>query len=434
MSEKQRHNVIIFLTDQQRWDTSGLFGNPLELTPNFDRMAAKGTHFTLACSCQPVCGPARSSIQTGKYPTNTNTWKNGLALPKNENTIADYFSQVGYQTAYIGKWHLAGKEPGAVPKELRGGYQYWLAANIPEFVTEPYKTIMYDCQNNPVYLPGYRSDAIVDAAIRYINQYKDKTFFLFISTVEPHMQNQTDDFTPPCGYRKRYTGKWSPPDLAALGGASQQHLGGYWGMVKRLDEGLGRLFDALISFDILDNTIVAYASDHGCHFRTRNEEYKRSCHDSSIRVPMAITGPHFWSGGAVNHPFGLVDLPVTLLDAAGITVPEDMQGCSALPILKGQSDQFQEEVFIQISESQVARAVRTGRWTYCVSDMNKNGYEHSSSDCYFEEFLYDNESDPKQLNNLVNSASHAGIRRWLGESLIRRMDHAGEPIPKINKK
>ena len=112
-----------------------------------------------------------------------------------------------------------------------------------------------------------------------------------------------------------------PPDLAALGGSAHQHLGGYYGMVKRLDEALGRLLDALKSLDLLDNTIVLFTSDHGCHFKTRNAEYKRSCHESSIRVPTALSGPGFEGGGQVRQLVSLVDLPPTLLDAAGLPVP-----------------------------------------------------------------------------------------------------------------
>src|SRR3989339_955251 len=103
---KKRANVIVFLTDQQRWDSSALYGNPLNLTPNFDRMAMNGTHFYNGFSCQPVCGPARACIQTGKYATTVGTFVNGIPLPEKEKTLGYYFKNVGYETAYIGKWHL----------------------------------------------------------------------------------------------------------------------------------------------------------------------------------------------------------------------------------------------------------------------------------------------------------------------------------------
>src|SRR5690348_15026572 len=138
----RRPNVIVFFTDQQRWDTSGLYGNPLDLTPNFDRMAQGGTHIYSSFTPQPVCGPARSIFQTGLYATVTGCYRNGIALPRETKTLAHYFREGGYTTAYIGKWHLDATEP--VPEELRGGYEYWLAANALEHTSQPYDTVVYD--------------------------------------------------------------------------------------------------------------------------------------------------------------------------------------------------------------------------------------------------------------------------------------------------
>ncbi len=100
-------NVIVFFTDQQRWDTTGVHGNPLDLTPNFDRMARRGTHFAHTFTPQPVCGPARSCFQTGQYATQTGCWKNGIPLRPDARTLAHHFNDAGYETGYIGKWHLA---------------------------------------------------------------------------------------------------------------------------------------------------------------------------------------------------------------------------------------------------------------------------------------------------------------------------------------
>ncbi|MBW7457038.1 sulfatase-like hydrolase/transferase, partial [Paenibacillus sepulcri] len=319
MSKQTRPNVIVFFTDQQRWDTTGVHGNPLGLTPNFDRMAQEGTHITNSFTCQPVCAPARSSLQTGKYATSTGCYRNSIPLPEDSQTLAHYFSGSGYRTGYIGKWHLADEEP--VPAGKRGGYDYWLASNLLEFTSDSYDTVMYNNDNEPVKLPGYRVDAITDAAIRYIDKHQEDPFFLFLSYIEPHHQNHLDNYPAPIGYESQYTGKWTPPDLTALGGSAPQHLGGYYGMVKRLDEAFGRLTDTLRSLGLSDNTVVLFTSDHGCHFKTRHREYKRSCHESSMRVPTAITGPGFNGGGQVQRLVSLIDLPPTLLDAADIPIP-----------------------------------------------------------------------------------------------------------------
>src|SRR4051794_30863917 len=113
-------NVIVFFTDQQRWDTTGLGGNPLDLTPNFDRVAQQGTHVANAFTPQPVCGPARSVMMTGQYATTTGCFRNGIPLPSDARTVAHHFRDAGYDTAYIGKWHLASDDP--VAPNQRGGY------------------------------------------------------------------------------------------------------------------------------------------------------------------------------------------------------------------------------------------------------------------------------------------------------------------------
>lgn len=424
-----RPNVVVFFTDQQRWDTTGIHGNPLELTPNFDRLARRGADIHYSYTCQPVCGPARSCLQTGMYATNTGSYRNGIPLRRDLPTLAQSFAAGGYATGYIGKWHLGTQDP--VPVEERAGYQEWLASNLLEFTSDAYDTVMFDTAGNAVKLPGYRVDAVTDAAIRYIDRHQAEPFFLFISYIEPHHQNHIDDYPPPDGYRERYTGRWTPPDLAALGGSSAQHLGGYYGMVKRLDEALGRLTDALKSLGLDQDTVVLYTSDHGNHFKTRNGEYKRSCHESAARVPTAFWGPGFDGKGQVDSLVSLVDLPPTLLDAAGLPIPSTMEGRSLLPLLNGDAPDWPEEVFIQISESQVGRAIRTRRWKYGVDAPDKHGWNDAGSDHYVEQYLYDLESDPYELQNLAGHEALADVSTDLRERLIARMVAAGEAAPTI---
>ncbi len=433
-----RPNVIVFFTDQQRWDTTGVHGNPLDLTPNFDRLAQRGTHFNHAITCQPVCGPARSCWQTGMYATQSGCFRNGIGLPTDVPTLGGCFREGGYQTAYIGKWHLYASEDhddhafGPVPESHRAGYDYWLASNILEFTSEAYSTTMYDKDNKPVHLPGYRVDAQTDAAIRYIDSHHGEApFFLFLSFLEPHHQNRLDDYPAPDGYRERYQGRWIPPDLAELRGSTHQHLGGYYGMVKRLDEALGRLQDTLKSLDLADNTVLMYTTDHGCHFKTRNSEYKRSCHESSVRIPAAIQGPGFNSGGRIDDLVSLIDFPPTLLDSAGLPIPHTMQGRSTVPLVRGEAIDWPEEAFIQISESQVGRAVRTKRWKYGVDAPGKNGGQDAGSDRYEEQYLYDLEVDPYELTNLIGRSSHVEVADIMRTRLIRRMVEAGEAAPEI---
>jgi len=440
----ERPNVILFFTDQQRWDCSGLHGNPLELMPNFDRLAREGTHVAHAFTCQPVCGPARACLQTGQYATQNGVWKNGIAPDTGAATLARAFRGAGYRTGCIGKWHLGSKREGPVPEAERAGYQDWLASNILEHTSTAYQTRLYNEAGTPVDLPGYRVDALTDAAIRYVDRRAGEAnpFFLYLAHVEPHHQNHVDDSPPPVGERARYAGRWTPPDLAALpsfnaeegtavGGTAQKHLGGYWGMVKRLDEALGRLQDALISLGIAENTIVLFSSDHGCHFKTRNREYKRSGHESSIRVPTALWGPGFEGGGSLRELVSLVDLPPTLLDACGIEPPATMAGRSLRPLVSSGAADWPEEIFVQISEAGIGRAVRTHRWKYIVEAEAADEDGAGGASRYSERFLYDLTHDPYELTNLVASEAHAPVRQCMRERLLHRMAVAGEAAPQI---
>jgi arylsulfatase A-like enzyme len=356
-------------------------------------------------------------------------YRNGIALPGDQKTLAHYFGAAGYRTGYIGKWHLADRDP--IPRDQQGGYESWLGANLLEFTSDAYDTVVYDGDGERVKLPGYRVDALTDAAIRYVDDHQAEPFFLFISYLEPHHQNHVDDYVAPDGYRERYAGRWTPPDLAALGGSAQQHLGGYYGMVKRLDEALGRLQDALKSLGLADDTIVMYTSDHGSHFKTRNAEYKRSCHEAAVRIPTAFQGPGFEGGGQVRQLVSLVDLPPTLLDAAGLPVPPEMDGRSILPLLRDRAADWPEEAFIQISESQVGRAIRTARWKYSVYAPDLHGWQVGGSDRYVEEYLYDLQADPYELTNLIGVEAFRAVADDLAKRLIRRMVDAGEAAPVI---
>lgn len=433
MPDSSRPNIVVFFTDQQRWDTTGVHGNPLDLTPNFDRIAQSGTHFYTTITPQPVCGPCRSVMQTGLYATETGCYRNAITLDPSHKTLAHYFNDAGYETGYIGKWHLADIEHrGAVPVEQRGGYKTWLASNLLEFVSDAYDARLYDNDGVEHRLPGYRVDALTDAAIRYIDGVKENPFFLFLSYLEPHHQNHTDSYPAPEGYEARYRSRWLPPDLLALGGTAPQQTPGYYGMVKRLDEAFGRLLDALKSMGIADNTVVIFTSDHGNHFKTRNGEYKRSCHDSASRVPMAMCGPGFDGGGQIRQLVSLVDLPPTLLDIAGIAIPEQMQGHSMLPLVRNPQDPtWQDDVFIQISESQVARALRTAQWKYCVVAEDADPWHDCDAETYQEAFLYDLTNDPYELHNLIAYTSHQHIAEEMRARLLHRIATVENAHPTI---
>jgi arylsulfatase A-like enzyme len=172
-----------------------------------------------------------------------------------------------------------------------------------------------------------------------------------------------------------------------------------------------------------------FASDHGNHFKTRNDEYKRSPHESSIRVPVVLLGPGFWDGGRVEQLVSLLDLPPTLLEATGLPVPDELHGRSVLPLLNGEREWWPGEVFVQISESQVGRAIRTSRWKYCVVAPGTDPKVDPTAGRYVEDDLYDLRADPYELDNLAGLRSHRDVSQALKQRLISRMVEIGEPKP-----
>ncbi len=439
---KKSPNVIIFFTDQQRWDTVGVNGNPSGLTPNLDRIAKANTNIPLGFTCQPVCGPARGCLQTGQYASTNGCHTNVSGLAPESHNLGKLFKAGGYHTGYIGKWHLAGPGvSGAVPAESRQGYDYWLGANLLEMVSDHYKTVLCDNDGAEQHLPGYRVDAMTDAAIRYIAEPREQPFFLTVSYLEPHHQNHRDDHPAPDGYAELYKDAWMPPDLRSIPGYNPPHLvggtaardwPGYCGMIKRLDEALGRIEDCLRSTGELDNTVIVFMSDHGSHFKTRNTEYKRSCHDASIHTPLVFAGPGFKAGGNLDHIVSLVDIAPTVLDAAGLDVPEAMQGSSILPLLRKEDIDWPDAAFFQLSEFCIGRGIRTKRWKYCVVAKELAGRDLPTAETvYTEEYLYDLYSDPYELVNIIHSAAHDPVKERLREKLTARMVAIGEDEPTI---
>lgn len=425
-------NVLVVLTDQQRWDTVGVYGSPMNLTPNLDTMARQGVRFQNTFTCQPVCAPARACLQTGRYATANGVWRNGLVPNTGERTLAHYFKEHGYEVGYVGKWHLAGTRDQPVPAGLRGGYvDHWEAADLLEFTSHPYDTRLFDAENREVRLDGYRVDATTEFALRFLRKPRRDPFFLFLSYLEPHHQNDLNRFVAPDGYADRYANPWIPEDLIGRPGDWPSQLPDYYGIIARIDECFGQILAELDAHGLADNTIVLFTSDHGCHFRTRNDEYKRSCHDSSIRIPAVVRGPGLPSARVVEQLVSLIDFPPTLLDAAGLPIPTAMQGRSTLPLVRGEPVEWPEEVFIQISEAEVGRAIRSDRWKYTVYAPEKDPRKDDGSATYQERSLYNLAADPHERVNLVGRADHADIARQLRERLITRMVEAGETPPEI---
>ena len=423
-------NIIFYFSDQQRWDTVN--GT---LTPNLMRLASEGVLFENSFTCQPVCGPARACLQTGLYATQTGCWRNAIPLPPDIPTLAQQFNAAGYQTAYIGKWHLASDlvpgvgfhcETTAVPRDRQGGYEYWRAADVLEFTSHGYDGYIFDGDGNRLDFTGYRADCINDFALEFLEKRDpDRPFFLFISQLEPHHQNDHNRYE---GFREtvdRYRDYPLPDDLTFLDGNYREMYPDYLSSVNRLDYNVGRLIERLRELGLYDDTVILYTSDHGSHFRTRIGEYKRTCHDSCAHTPLIIKGGCFTGGRREQSLGSLIDLPPTLLSLAGIPIPETYMGYDLTQPL------HRERVFMQISEATNSRAIRTPRYTYSVRDPAPDGAAHAASDVYAEDFLYDDLSDPIQKYNLIRDPAYAAVRAELQEALLAEMANAGEAAPRI---
>ena len=445
-----RPNILFYFTDQQRWDTLGCLGQPLPVTPCLDELAREGVCFEQAYSPQPVCGPCRAMFQTGLWPTQTGCFRNNLALPQGIKTLADYFHEAHYETAYVGKWHLASSGPlekppevdytiTAIPPQRRGGYRgFWRAADVLEFTSHGYDGYVFDEHMEKRSFKGYRADCITDFALEFLEGYHgERPFFMTVSHIEPHHQNDRKHYEGPEGSKARFKDFTLPDDLAALGGNAAQEYPDYLGCCRSLDDNLARLVAKLKEKGLYESTVIVFASDHGSHFMTRNrdahlngyDDYKRSCHDACLHVPLVIRGPGFPGGKRIKELVSTASLPKTFLAMAGIQA--DMIGENLKDVADGKTQGRENAVFAQISESRVGRCVRTPRYLYSVYAPGKDGGAYPGSDVYQDDFLYDMAADPAQLHNLAGDKAYAPIREELAALLTRLMVEAGEKAPLI---
>lgn len=447
------NNILFYFTDQQRWDTCGCFGQPLDITPNLDRLAREGVKFDNAFTPQPVCGPCRALFQTGRWPTETGCFRNDTMLPDGIRTLGGWMEETGYETAYVGKWHLASagtpEEPfslvdhtvTAIPRELRGGYTgFWRAADVLEFTSHGYDGFVFDEEDRRIDFKGYRADCITDLALEFLDQYNgEKPFFMTVSQIEPHHQNDHGHYEGPEGSKERFQNFVLPGDLKALRGNAAEEYPDYLGQCASLDENLGRLIARLREKGLYENTVIIFASDHGSHFRTRNrdahlnggDDYKRSCHDACLHVPLVIAGGPFRGGIAVEELVSTASLPKTILALAGVDAGEAMIGEDLLDVVQKKDPNRPNEIFAQISESRVGRCIRTARYTYSVYAPGVNGFEAAGADRYADDFLYDMKRDPYQLNNVVADPAYAQVKAELRKRLLAQIERAEGVRPVI---
>jgi len=438
----RKPNIVLFCSDQMRSDFVGAYGeNSMTRTPNIDGMVRRGSSFKYAVTNQPLCSPSRACMITGRYATETDEWKIAAGMRDDLPSLASVLRENGYSANFIGKWHLMKADSkthagyGWVPPEHRYGFlDLWEGANEFEHTTHPYYGTIWDTDGKEInYKDEYRIDFITGRAVHFLKQPHEKPFLLFVSQLEPHQQNDLHRMVAPKGYAERYKNPLVPADLRNLPGDWQEQLPDYYGCIEKIDESVGTILKTLEEENLLSNTIVAFISDHGCQFKTRNTEYKRSPHDASIRIPFIFQGPGFDGSAVRDEIVSMIDLTPTLLAASGVPVPSSMKGRNLMPLLTSREarERWDNTAYIQISESMVGRAIRTPQWCYCVADRSKIGTETPASTHYDEYQMYDLADDPYQQVNLAGRQEYRQKAAELRALLLKRMTEAGEEAAEI---
>jgi len=439
--ETRKPNVVFVFADQLRSQALGCYGDKQARTPNIDRLAAEGARFTNAISTWPVCSPYRAMLLTGRYPMSNGVVANDYCLWDNQDTIATALKARGYDTGYIGKWHLDGGGD-RVPEDRRQGFDYWVPPNeVP----------MLSGSDPQVWRPEKQTDK----AVSYIKEHKGKPFCLFVSWNPPHDPYIAPDrfmsMFPPDKMKLRPNVSESrlvseqlekhpiPADTTA--GMSRakwrkrldsddgvrQILSGYYAATSGLDVCVGRIMDALTEAGVADDTILVFSSDHGDMLGSHRMCLKQEPFEESISIPFIVRYPRGVRKGTVTDGIiSPVDVMPTLLALAGVESPNGVQGISLADAAKGKRSDQQDAVLImkmlpggnpwQINAATEWRGVRTKTHTYArLADGGPW-------------VLFDNKRDPYQLNNLVGEPAHKKLQEAMEARMQALLKKADDPF------
>ena len=419
----RRPNVVFVFADQWRAEAAGYAGNQEVRTPNLDKLAAESVNFTTAVSGCPVCCPYRASLLTGQYPLTHGVFLNDVPLASDAVSIAKVYKKVGYDTGYIGKWHLDGTDRGGfIPRDRRQGFDFWKAYGC----THSYNnSFYYSDQNVKLKWDGYDSIAQTGEAVRYIHEHRDGApFSLFLSWGPPHAPYQTAP--------QKYRDMFKPEDVTLRPNVPKEHeksarqaLAGYYAHIAALDDCIGELVSAIRESGIEDDTILVFTSDHGDMLYSHGGQKKQQPWDESILVPFLIRYPAVLgkSGRVIDMPINTPDIMPTLLGLSGLKAPETVQGEDFSNVLRGEKKPWNQAALISCPSpfgqwtrnrgGREYRGVRTDRYTY-VRDL-KGPW-----------LLYDNKNDPYQLNNLVNKPERAKLQKQMETILVQKLQETND--------
>jgi len=424
-------NVVFLLTDQWRLQALGYAGNRQAHTPNIDRLAGESLNFKHAISGYSVCCPWRASFLTGQYPLTHGVIVNDVPISGDPVGLGDAFKQAGYNTAYIGKWHVDGRgRKSYIPPERRLGFDYFKALEC----THDYNQSAYYDNDDPAmrFWDGYDVFAQTADAQDYIrSQSAEKPFMLVLSWGPPHNPYET----APQEYRDLYNPgeiELRPNVPPAMADEAREWLAGYYAHGSAIDKSVGDIMLTLDERGLSEDTVLVFASDHGDMLGSQGWTRKQKPWEESIRVPFLLRYPAKYGpeSRAVEPFLNAHDIMPTLLGLCGLPIPKSVEGRDVSSALAGETIESDSRADAGGAGALLAcfhpfgewsrpvggheyRGLRTARYTYC---RRLDG----------PWLLYDNDSDPYQLDNLVGNERYAEIQAELEALLQRELDAIGD--------
>lgn len=426
-------NVLFVFADQLRASSVGCYGEEDVRTPRIDAFALEGVTFPVAVASPSVCGPYRGCLMTGLNPLSNGVIVNDVALSGRHPTVAEAFAQAGYDTAYIGKWHLDGPDRTApVPEgERRRGFRYWAAAN---FEHNYLGSKFARADGRQQVWPGYDAEAQADECIKYLAQRPvDKPFCLFLSWGPPH--------NPYRMVPQRFLDLYDPRTLEPRPNAVEfprEDLWGYYAQITFLDEQFGRLLDELERCGLQEDTLVVFTSDHGDMHGSHGVYKKGWPWDESVRVPMFMRLPgRLAARSRAEFPISTIDIMPTLLGLAGLRSPASVEGIDCSGALFGLESRHPHSVLLtnpcptSVLDSRgedMVPTFRGRRMEYRGVRTMRHTYVETIDGPWL---LFDNVIDPYQINNLIDRPDRAALQAELAEDLRGHLRRIGDEfLPK----
>jgi N-acetylglucosamine-6-sulfatase len=438
-----RPNIVFILVDDLRWDELGCMGHPFIKTPHIDRLAHEGALFRNAFMTTPLCSPSRASFLTGQYAHTHGITDNvdRSAASHRLVTFPALLNQSGYETAFVGKWHMGNDD------KPRPGFDRWVSFKGQGTYFDP--DINEDGKS--VKPKGYITDILNGYAVDFIKRRHDKPFLVYLAhkAIHPEVtQNndgsvdltQSERFLPAERHRTAFAGKTIPRrasygrapqgkpallrqigELPRLGPGtvtSDEAIFGRQRSLLAIEEGVGHILAALKETGQLDNTIIVFTSDNGYFYGEHGLSVERRlAYEESIRMPLIVRYPKLIKRNTVRNELVLnIDLAPTLLSMAGASIPTSIQGTSLTPLLKREKTSWRESFLVEYYSDRVFprmltmgyKTIRTAGWKY-IHYLELNGMDE----------LYDLKSDPYELNNLINDPGAQKMRETLKAELSR---------------